>query len=73
MPAGGLVVSALFFFPRGGSAQLARSLARALPAAGWQATLVAGSLGQWGEPHGTPIIDVKIAMPHGSRLGRGEH
>ena len=46
----GLVVSALFFFPRGGSAQVARSLARALPAAGWQPTLAAGSLGQPGEP-----------------------
>jgi glycosyltransferase involved in cell wall biosynthesis len=49
-PAGGRVVSALFFFPRGGSAQVTRSLARTLPAAGWQLTLVAGSLGQWGEP-----------------------
>jgi glycosyltransferase involved in cell wall biosynthesis len=46
----GRVVSALFFFPRGGSAQVARSLARALPAAGWQLTLAAGSLGQPGEP-----------------------
>src|SRR3954447_674529 len=45
-----LVVSALFFFPRGGSAQVTRSLARALPAAGWQPTLAAGSLGQPGEP-----------------------
>jgi hypothetical protein len=42
----GRVVSALFFFPRGGSAQVAR----ALPAAGWQLTLAAGSLGQWGDP-----------------------
>src|SRR5437773_12083670 len=49
-PAGGVVVSALFFFPRGGSAQVTRSLARALPAAGWQAALAAGSLGQPGEP-----------------------
>ncbi len=49
-PAGGLVVSALFFFPRGGSAQVTRALARALPAAAWQLTLAAGSLGQWGEP-----------------------
>jgi glycosyltransferase involved in cell wall biosynthesis len=40
----------LFFFPRGGSAQVARSLARALPAANWQLTLAAGSLGRWGEP-----------------------
>jgi Glycosyltransferase Family 4 len=46
----GLVVSALFFFPRGGSAQVARSLARALPAAGWRPTLAAGSLGQAGQP-----------------------
>jgi hypothetical protein len=46
----GRVVSALFFFPRGGSAQVARSLTRALPAAGWQLTLAAGSLGQPGEP-----------------------
>jgi glycosyltransferase involved in cell wall biosynthesis len=46
----GVVVSALFFFPRGGSAQVARSLARALPAAGWRPTLAAGSLGRWGEP-----------------------
>jgi glycosyltransferase involved in cell wall biosynthesis len=46
----GRVVSALFFFPRGGSAQVTRSLARALPAAGWQPTLAAGSLGQAGEP-----------------------
>ena len=49
-PARRRVVSALFFFPRGGSAQVTRSLARALPAAGWQLTLAAGSLGRWGEP-----------------------
>ena len=50
VPVRGLVVSALFFFPRGGSAQVARSLARALPAAGWQLALAAGSLGRAGEP-----------------------
>jgi glycosyltransferase involved in cell wall biosynthesis len=44
------VLSALFFFPRGGSAQVARSLARALPPTGWQPTLAAGSLGRPGEP-----------------------
>jgi glycosyltransferase involved in cell wall biosynthesis len=44
------VLSALFFFPRGGSAQVVRSLARALPAAGWKPTLAAGSLGRRGEP-----------------------
>jgi len=36
--------------PRGGSAQVTRALARALPPAGWQPTLAAGSLGQPGEP-----------------------
>jgi glycosyltransferase involved in cell wall biosynthesis len=46
----GLVVSALFFFPRGGSAQVARSLAHALPATGWRLTQAAGSLGRLGEP-----------------------
>jgi len=46
----GRVVAALFFFPRGGSAFVARSLCRALPAAGWNATLVSGSLGRRGDP-----------------------
>ena len=41
---------ALMFFPRGGSAQVMRYLARGLPKAGWEATLVAGSLGDPGEP-----------------------
>lgn len=41
----GRVLTVLFFFPRGGSAQVARAFAGALPAAGWQATLAAGSLG----------------------------
>ena len=36
---------ALIFFPRGGSAQVARYLAGALPAAGWEATIACGSLG----------------------------
>jgi glycosyltransferase involved in cell wall biosynthesis len=40
---------ALLFFPRGGSAQVARYVARALPGAGWDVTLVAGSLGEEGE------------------------
>jgi glycosyltransferase involved in cell wall biosynthesis len=35
----------LMFFPRGGSAQVARYVSRALPGAGWDVTLVAGSLG----------------------------
>ena len=39
----------LIFFPRGGSAQVARYLAGALPAAGWGATVATGSLGPVGE------------------------
>ncbi len=37
------VVSALLFSPRGGSAHVARSLARALPDHGWDVTIVSGS------------------------------
>jgi glycosyltransferase involved in cell wall biosynthesis len=47
---GGRVLSALFFFPRGGSAQVTRALARALPAAGWRLRLATGSLGRPGAP-----------------------
>ena len=39
------MLSALFFFPRGGSAQVARALAGALPERGWRMTLASGSLG----------------------------
>ena len=46
---GGRVVMALMFFPRGGSSQVARYVARGLPHAGWDVTLVAGSLGAEGE------------------------
>jgi len=38
------VVMGLLFFPRGGSAHVARALAGALPAHGWDVTLVSGSL-----------------------------
>src|SRR5882757_3274881 len=38
------VVSALMFFPRGGSSHVARALADALPDYGWDVTVVAGSL-----------------------------
>ena len=44
------VLMALFFFPRGGSAQVARYTARELPRAGWDVTLVSGSLGSPGDP-----------------------
>jgi glycosyltransferase involved in cell wall biosynthesis len=43
------VLMALMFFPRGGSAQVARYMARALPGAGWDVTLLSGSLGAPGE------------------------
>lgn len=42
------VVSGLFFFPRGGSSHLARSLTRALVELGDDVMLVAGSLGEAG-------------------------
>lgn len=44
------VVMALAFFPRGGSAQVARYLARGLGPVGWDTTIVCGSLGRAGEP-----------------------
>jgi glycosyltransferase involved in cell wall biosynthesis len=50
------VVSGLFFFPRGGSAQVARALGRALGQAGWEVTLAAGSLGQMGEQTHAPTF-----------------
>jgi glycosyltransferase involved in cell wall biosynthesis len=39
----------LLFFPRGGSAQVARYVARSLPQAGWSVTIACGSLGSTGE------------------------
>ncbi|MGH2781188.1 MAG: glycosyltransferase family 4 protein, partial [Thermoleophilaceae bacterium] len=42
-------VMGLLFFPRGGSAQVARYLARALPGAGWEAVVACGSLGGPGD------------------------
>lgn len=43
------VVTGVFFYPRGGSSQVVRSLCRALPDAGWDVTVAAGSLGEPGE------------------------
>ena len=43
------VLMALLFFPRGGSAQVMRYLARFLPRAGWAPRIVGGSLGAPGE------------------------
>jgi glycosyltransferase involved in cell wall biosynthesis len=45
----GHVVMGLLFFPRGGSAQVARYLAPCLTDAGWTVSLVTGSLGRAGE------------------------
>jgi glycosyltransferase involved in cell wall biosynthesis len=42
------VLSGLMFFPRGGSAHVARALAQELPAHGWDVTIVSGSLGGGG-------------------------
>ncbi|MGH2715442.1 MAG: hypothetical protein ACRDM7_16425, partial [Thermoleophilaceae bacterium] len=42
-------VMGLLFFPRGGSAQVARYLARSLPRAGWEVTVACGSLGGPGD------------------------
>ncbi|MEA2413011.1 MAG: glycogen synthase [Thermoleophilaceae bacterium] len=47
---------ALMFFPRGGSAQVARYVARALPGAGWDVTLVAGSLGDSDEASNAEVF-----------------
>src|SRR4051794_16923420 len=46
----------LMFFPRGGSAQVARYVARALPGAGWDVTLVAGSLGGGSEASNAAVF-----------------
>jgi glycosyltransferase involved in cell wall biosynthesis len=40
----------LAFFPRGGSAHVARNLAAALGAAGWEVTILSGSVTRPGEP-----------------------
>jgi len=44
------VLMGLQFFPRGGSAHVARNLARNLPATGWEPRLVSGSLSLPGRP-----------------------
>ena len=44
------VLMGLLFFPRGGSSHVARSLARALPRAGWDVTVLSGSLTLPGRP-----------------------
>jgi glycosyltransferase involved in cell wall biosynthesis len=46
----------LLFFPRGGSAQVARYLSIALVDAGWSTTLVTGSVGHLGEETNAPTF-----------------
>jgi glycosyltransferase involved in cell wall biosynthesis len=43
------VLMGLLFFPRGGSAQVARYLGRSLPGEGWEVTIACGSLGAPGD------------------------
>ena len=61
-------LQALIFFPRGGSAQVVRYLARAMVDAGWSTRVVAGSLGGPDEPGNAaaffgPEIDL-VAVPY---------
>src|SRR5438552_12727041 len=70
------IVSGLFFFPRGGSAQVARGLGRALAQTGWEVTLAAGSKGQAGEQTHAPTffggLDVvTVDYSAGSEGGEG--
>ncbi len=71
----GLVISGLFFFPRGGAAQVAGALARALAAEGWRLRLAAGSLGGWGEPTHAASFFAGIEvhpLDYSPSLGRAE-
>jgi glycosyltransferase involved in cell wall biosynthesis len=56
-PQGGRrIVSGLFFFPRGGSAQVVRALSRVLAQTGWEMTLAVGSLGRPGDQTHAPTF-----------------
>jgi glycosyltransferase involved in cell wall biosynthesis len=79
------VLSALMFFPRGGSATVTRALMRRLPAYGWEPTILSGSLPGHGdaerfyagldvhaarfEPHG----DVPMHPSYEDRPGAADH
>jgi glycosyltransferase involved in cell wall biosynthesis len=66
------IVSGLFFFPRGGSSHLARSLSRALEALGDRVTLAAGSLGDpGGRSHAPTFFDGIDVVPVDYTPGRG--
>ena len=68
----------LMFYPRGGSAQVARYLSRALVESGWEVVLASGSLGSTGEQtHAATFFEglhVEVAdyTPALERFGRGE-
>jgi hypothetical protein len=68
----------LMFYPRGGSAQVARYLSRALVESGWEVVLASGSLGSLGEQtHAATFFEglrVEVAdyTPALERFGRGE-
>ena len=58
------IVSGLFFFPRGGSSHLARSLSRSLGALGDRVTLAVGSLGDpGGRSHASTFYDGIEVVP----------
>jgi glycosyltransferase involved in cell wall biosynthesis len=54
----------LLFFPRGGSAQVARYLVPALADAGWTPSLVGGSLGRQGEGTHAPTFYGEMDLHH---------
>jgi D-inositol-3-phosphate glycosyltransferase len=60
----GHVVMGLLFFPRGGSAQVARYLSRALANTGWSVELVTGSLGVPGEQTHAPTFFAGTPVRH---------
>lgn len=75
----GHVVMGLLFFPRGGSAQVARYLSVALVHADWSIELVTGSLGDLGEKThaptffaGTPLCITSITPTRCGRSPRVE-
>jgi hypothetical protein len=55
------------FFPRGGSAQVARALCRAWPTIGWEVSLAAGSLGSAGEQDHAPSFFAGVDVDFPSR------
>ena len=66
------VVSGLFFFPRGGSSHLARSLSRSLVALGDRVTLAVGSLGDpGGRSHAPTFYEGIDVVPVDYTPGRG--